>query len=199
MDERKRDEVFTGCFVPNIPKTHRSSEMYFIVKVLSQPLPLHSTGLCSWMQLSRFIAPLVTFMVPSIATGVFFPRPTAIALASLLPILALSRFSAPVRYYLRLTTFLSGLGLASAWGVIVSVALSLVGQSKNINWVVARSFHGVVAPLVGFRFTVEGEEHLDTRPAVVIGNHQTMLDILCKSPRNNFGQPGRGGTTKNGS
>lgn len=65
--------------------------------------------------------------------------------------------------------------------MFVSVALSLVGQSKNINYVVARSFHGLVAPLAGWRFTVEGEEHLTERkgPAVVIGNHQTMIDILC--------------------
>lgn len=40
-----------------------------------------------------------------------------------------------------------------------------------------------MAPLVGMKFTVEGEEHLNTKPAVVIGNHQTMLDILCPSPR----------------
>ena len=114
-------------------------------------------------------------------------RSTAIALSSLLPLLVLSRFSAPFRYYFRLTTFLTGLGIASAWGVIVSIALSLVGQSKNINWVVARSFHMFVAPLVGMKFTVEGEEHLETKPAVVIGNHQTMIDILCESPRSVWG------------
>lgn len=104
---------------------------------------------------------------------------------TLLPtLILLSKFSSPIRYYLRLTTFLTGLGLASIWGVIVSLLLSLIpGQSKNINYVVARSFHGVVAPLVGFNFTVEGEEFLlplIEKPAVVIGNHQTMLDILCE-------------------
>lgn len=83
-----------------------------------------------------------------------------------------------------LTRFVQqGLGTCSAWGVLVSLALSLVGQSKNINYVVARSFHGLVAPLVGMRFTVEGEEYLsETKPAVVIGNHQTMIDILCTLP-----------------
>lgn len=94
----------------------------------------------------------------------------------------LSRHVAIVRYYVRLATFLGGIATASFWGMIVSVVMSCVGKSKDINWVVARSFHAVVAPLVGIRFTVEGEEHLDeARPAVVIGNHQTMLDILCQS------------------
>ena len=60
--------------------------------------------------------------------------------------------------------------------------MSLVGRSKDINYVVARAFHAMVAPLVGWRFTVEGHEHLDdNKPAVVLGNHQTMIDILCKS------------------
>lgn len=60
--------------------------------------------------------------------------------------------------------------------------MSLVGRSKDINYVVARTFHALVAPLVGWRFTVEGQEHLDNnKPAVVLGNHQTMIDILCAS------------------
>lgn len=86
---------------------------------------------------------------------------------------------------LTLRSRLTGLGTCSALGVFVSVFLSLVGQSKNINYVVARSFHGLVAPLAGWRFTVEGEENLTKRegPAVVIGNHQTMIDILCTFSR----------------
>lgn len=103
----------------------------------------------------------------------------SVLLASLFPMVFLSRHVAIVRYYVRLATFLGGIATASFWGMIVSVVMSCVGKSKDINWVVARSFHAVVAPLVGIRFTVEGEEHLDeARPAVVIGNHQTMLDIL---------------------
>ena len=61
--------------------------------------------------------------------------------------------------------------------------MSLVGRSKDINYIVARTFHALVAPLVGWRFIVEGQEHLDdNKPAVVLGNHQTMIDILCTSP-----------------
>ncbi|KAM0791211.1 hypothetical protein ACM66B_005692 [Microbotryomycetes sp. NB124-2] len=106
--------------------------------------------------------------------------------ASLVPIatgvpvlMVLARLFSPVRYYLRLTAFLLGLGTCSAWGVIVSVVFALIGQSKNINYVVARSFWLFTAPLCGVRFKVEGEEHLHkNKPAVVVGNHQTMVDIL---------------------
>jgi len=60
--------------------------------------------------------------------------------------------------------------------------MSLIGRSKDINYIVARTFYAIVAPLVGWRMTVEGQEHLDNnQPAVVLGNHQTMIDILCRA------------------
>ena len=118
----------------------------------------------------------------AMAALTYFPKATVLALSALVPLFVLSKLSSPVRYYFRLTAFLLGLGTASVWGVLVSLAMSVIpGQSKNINWVVARSFHGLVAPWVGFNFTVKGEQHLDTTPAIVIGNHQTMIDILCQS------------------
>lgn len=49
----------------------------------------------------------------------------------------------------------------------------------NINFVVARSFHYLAGSLIGLRFTLEGEEKFKkARPAVVVGNHQTGVDIL---------------------
>lgn len=68
--------------------------------------------------------------------------------------------------------------MCSSWGVLVSVGMSLLGKSRDINWVVARSFWGLVAPLVGVRFRVEGEENLENGPYIALGNHQTMVDIL---------------------
>ena len=79
----------------------------------------------------------------------------------------------------------AGLAATSAWGVFVSIGLSLVGKSKNINNVVARSFYYLCGPLCGIRFTVEGEQYLEEaqyKPAVLLGNHQTMVDILCTFP-----------------
>lgn len=101
-------------------------------------------------------------------------------LASVPALMVLSRQFALVRYYTRLALFLTGLATCSVWGVVVSIAYGCMGRRADSNWRVARSFHWLVAPLVGFRFSVEGEEYLDdNKPAVVIGNHQTMIDILC--------------------
>ncbi|KAI0310429.1 1-acylglycerol-3-phosphate O [Amylostereum chailletii] len=97
------------------------------------------------------------------------------------PVYILTRLSAssPVaRYYVRLTLYVSTLGLCSVWGAIVSVVLSLSGQRFNVNWVVARSFYALASRVLDIKIVVEGEEHLDTRPAVFVGNHQSMLDIL---------------------
>ncbi|GAA5959171.1 hypothetical protein JCM3765_005094 [Sporobolomyces pararoseus] len=126
-----------------------------------------------------FLGPAILISIVALPLLRFAPRTASIALASILPTIMLSRVFSPARYYLRLTTFLLGLAANSAWGVIVSIALSLVGKSMNINWVVARSFRMSTAPLCGVTFKVEGQEHLEAnRPAVLVGNHQTMLDIL---------------------
>jgi 1-acyl-sn-glycerol-3-phosphate acyltransferase len=38
----------------------------------------------------------------------------------------------------------------------------------------------MVNPLVGIKLEIEGEEHLDPKngPAVIVGNHQSFIDIL---------------------
>jgi hypothetical protein len=121
------------------------------------------------------------FMILSKLSPSSTPSLPVAALASLLPALMLSRLFSPVRYYVRLTTFLLGLATNSVWGVLASIAMSAAGKAGDVNWLVARSFWKSTAPLVGIRFRVEGEEHLTERegPVVMVGNHQTMLDILC--------------------
>ncbi|KAJ5103063.1 hypothetical protein N7532_003592 [Penicillium argentinense] len=69
--------------------------------------------------------------------------------------------------------------LCATYGVIASIVLRLVGYGRVSQWATARSFKWVMRLTTGVRFDiVEGEEHLTTRPAVFIGNHQTELDVL---------------------
>ncbi|CCM01751.1 uncharacterized protein FIBRA_03817 [Fibroporia radiculosa] len=98
-----------------------------------------------------------------------------------LPVFALhtlSQSSPIARYYVRLTLYLSTLGVCSAWGVVCAVGMSLVGRRLDTFFVVARSFYALASRALDIRLVVEGEEHLQTRPAVLVGNHQSMLDIL---------------------
>lgn len=63
--------------------------------------------------------------------------------------------------------------------MLVSIGMTLIGRRFDINWVVARSFYAVVSRALDIRFEVEGEEHLQRNGAsVLMGNHQSMLDIL---------------------
>ncbi|SCZ88819.1 BZ3500_MvSof-1268-A1-R1_Chr2-1g04657 [Microbotryum saponariae] len=127
------------------------------------------------------LAAIALVSMPASALSLSLSRQSSLGLGTLAIPLLLSNFKmfGRVRYYTRLTFFLLGLATCSAWGVVVSVVMALIGRASDVNYVVARSFHALVAPLVGVKFTVEGEEHLkQTKPAVVIGNHQTMIDIL---------------------
>ncbi|KAI0375955.1 1-acylglycerol-3-phosphate O, partial [Pilatotrama ljubarskyi] len=90
----------------------------------------------------------------------------------------LAKANPVARYYIRIGLFLSTLGVCSVWGVICSIGMGLVGRRFDVFYVVARSFYHLTSRVLGIRLTVEGEEYLETRPAVLVGNHQSMLDIL---------------------
>ncbi|KAG8720453.1 1-acylglycerol-3-phosphate O-acyltransferase [Ceratobasidium sp. 395] len=87
----------------------------------------------------------------------------------------LSERSPVVKYYVRLGTYLSTLGVLSVWGVFVSLGMTAIGQRFDINWVVARSFYITAGRMMGIDFKVEGEEHMDIPSAIFIGNHQSMI------------------------
>lgn len=99
-----------------------------------------------------------------------------------LPVYVLSKVASTTpfgRYYIRLTLYLSTLSICSIWGVVCAVGMSVVGERFNVNYVVARSFYYLASRVIDIKVEiVEGEEYLDTRPAVLVANHQSMLDIL---------------------
>ncbi|PWY93259.1 1-acyl-sn-glycerol-3-phosphate acyltransferase [Aspergillus sclerotioniger CBS 115572] len=69
--------------------------------------------------------------------------------------------------------------LCATYGVVASIVLRLAGYGRISQWATARSFKWVMRYTTGVRFNIiEGSEHLTTRPAVFIGNHQSELDVL---------------------
>ncbi|TBU61536.1 hypothetical protein BD310DRAFT_956989 [Dichomitus squalens] len=82
------------------------------------------------------------------------------------------------RYYVRFGLYLSTLGVCSIWGVICSIGLGLTGNRFDVFYIVARSFYFLASRVIGIRLIVEGQGYLETRPSVLVGNHQSMLDIL---------------------
>lgn len=81
-------------------------------------------------------------------------------------------------YYVGTATYFVCLMICSAWGIVATPFMALIGRRYDIQWLVARSFYELGSRWLGITMTVEGWEHLETRPAIYIGNHQSMIDIL---------------------
>jgi len=76
--------------------------------------------------------------------------------------------------------YLGSLTAAAACGVVVGVVLSLAGRRHDVNFVVGRLTYAFTR-ILDIKVEVEGAENLETRPAVLICNHQSMLDVLIMS------------------
>lgn len=68
--------------------------------------------------------------------------------------------------------------MVAACSAVVAAGMSFVGQRFDVNFVVARTFYALTKKALNVSIELEGEEYLDTRPAVLMVNHQSMLDIL---------------------
>ncbi|KAJ1903925.1 1-acylglycerol-3-phosphate O-acyltransferase [Coemansia sp. IMI 209127] len=90
-----------------------------------------------------------------------------------------SRASRTINYGRRLVHFALCAAVASLAGILASPFLWAVGKQASGNWVVARVFYYTTRVLLGVRIEIEGEELLTkARPCVLVGNHQTMLDLI---------------------
>jgi phosphatidylinositol glycan class A protein len=95
----------------------------------------------------------------------------------------------PFIFTLRVGLYTATLLTISFWAVIIAFVATLLGKRLNTNYYVARTFWHVAGPILGWKFEVEGEEHLwslkdvgqegveghaskSGRSAVMVGNHQ---------------------------
>ncbi|WWC70601.1 uncharacterized protein I206_104552 [Kwoniella pini CBS 10737] len=81
--------------------------------------------------------------------------------------------------------------LVSFFALLIGLVCTLTGKRLNTNYYVARTFYHVAGPILGWKYEVEGEEYLwklegegggtagkKGRSMVMVGNHQSMIDIL---------------------
>lgn len=69
--------------------------------------------------------------------------------------------------------------LCAIYGVTVSILLRLVGKHRLAQHWTARAFQLCMRLTTGVEFDiVSGKEYLNTRPSIIIGNHQSELDVL---------------------
>ena len=69
---------------------------------------------------------------------------------------------------------IGALVICASYGVFASIFLRIIGKPGLSQWTVARSFKHTMWWFTGVWFDIfEGNEYLETRPAVFVGNHQT--------------------------
>ena len=98
---------------------------------------------------------------------------------SLVLLKIVAAYSPRTRFYVNVSLYVLSLGFCSLWGVVLSIVMSIIpGQRYNINRIVARSFYRIVSVLMNSQVKVEGAENLEKTPAVILGNHQSLMDIF---------------------
>ncbi|KAL8774296.1 MAG: hypothetical protein Q9209_001047 [Squamulea sp. 1 TL-2023] len=97
-----------------------------------------------------------------------------ISLFALSPILPILSFPA------RCLSAYFSLVICAIYGVLVSLFLRLLGTHRLAQHLTARAFAFLMRYTTGVTFhIISGEHHLHTsRPCVIIGNHQSELDVL---------------------
>lgn len=90
-----------------------------------------------------------------------------------------------IDFYARCAASFTALIICAIYGTIASACLNVAGYGGLGQWTTARSFKWVMLLFTGVWFEIEDPEGLlqgDTwdklRPAVLLGNHQTELDVL---------------------
>lgn len=106
-----------------------------------------------------------------------------LAAATSLPLLLLALLSPrsqAARKHLNKLLYFTSMGLCSIYGILLALTVWVIpGERLNIFYYVARAMHTLTSFLTGTRCTVEGYENIEkTGPAVLVGNHQSSLDIL---------------------
>jgi phosphatidylinositol glycan class A protein len=87
-----------------------------------------------------------------------------------------------IQYKLGMAVYGTVLALVGFIATLEAIVLALIGKRFNVDFYVARTFYYLCSPIIGWYIDMEGEEHLlnlqATGPAVILGNHQSMVDIL---------------------
>ncbi|PRT54364.1 putative 1-acyl-sn-glycerol-3-phosphate acyltransferase [Wickerhamiella sorbophila] len=88
-------------------------------------------------------------------------------------------FIKPLKYYGRMAAYVMCVLISATYGVLLSAVLVFVGKRRLVQHLVARFFLCLTSVVMGIHMKVENAETLtNTRPAVFISNHQSMLDVL---------------------
>lgn len=83
-----------------------------------------------------------------------------------------------IKFYTKSVVFGVLIAACGFYGLVASIILRLVGKGEYAQWTVARAFYHSFLKILGVTIVIKNEELLLRKPAIVISNHQTALDIL---------------------
>ncbi|TKA72762.1 hypothetical protein B0A55_06841 [Friedmanniomyces simplex] len=85
-----------------------------------------------------------------------------------------------LEYYGRAIASFTALALCAIYGTLASLCLNVFGYGGLGQWTTARGFKWMMWFFTGVWFEVHDEKDWlsTTRPAILVGNHQTELDVL---------------------
>ncbi|KAK9325778.1 hypothetical protein V1517DRAFT_313441 [Lipomyces orientalis] len=85
----------------------------------------------------------------------------------------------PLQFYGKFMICFLSMCTCASYGFFASIVLSLIGKKGLSQWTAGRAFSMLTCPIIGLKINIKNEEILkNTRPAVIIANHQTELDVL---------------------
>jgi len=84
----------------------------------------------------------------------------------------------PLRYYARLVVYVGTLFTVASCSFVAAVGMSILGRPNDTNYLVARVFYSIMHTALDIKVEIEGEEFIETWPAVYMANHQSMLDVI---------------------
>lgn len=83
-----------------------------------------------------------------------------------------------LNFYARSFVFGSLITVCALYGVVASIVLRIVGKGEYAQYTVARAFYYSLKACLGITITVKNEQYLKEMPSVVVGNHQSVVDIF---------------------
>lgn len=96
----------------------------------------------------------------------------------LLPAICIASLTPGGRYYVWSGVYIGCLAIIGSLGAVAAIPMYLMGRKYDVNWLVARSFYAFSSPILGWNIELEGAEHFESRPSIIVCNHQSMVDIL---------------------
>jgi len=122
----------------------------------------------------------------TILAYVFVGAPVAVFLTTQILYVVSNLTKIPqIDFYARCAASFTALFLCATYGTLASACLNVVGYGGLGQWTTARAFKWTMLAFTGVWFeiqdpegTLQGENWDNLRPAVLLGNHQTELDVL---------------------